>query len=45
MYPAELIKPMREQLTANGFNELFSEKDVDDFMKEFDKNENRISSK
>mgnify|MGYP001310483796 CR=1 FL=1 len=29
MYPAELVKPMREQLTDNGFNELFSENDVD----------------
>ena len=30
MYPPELVKPMREQLTVNGFNELFSEKEVDD---------------
>ena len=32
MYPAELVKPMREQLTNKGFNELFSEKDVDDLI-------------
>ena len=32
MYPAELVKPMREQLTVNGFQEMFSEKDVDDLI-------------
>ena len=32
MYPAELVKPMREQLTVNGFKEMFSEKDVDDLI-------------
>ncbi len=32
MYPPELVKPMREQLTVNGFNELFSEKEVDDLI-------------
>ncbi len=32
MYPAELVKPMREQLTDNGFNELFSENDVDNLI-------------
>ena len=29
MYPAELVKPMREELTQIGFNELFSSEDVD----------------
>ncbi|HET7360863.1 MAG TPA: BrxA/BrxB family bacilliredoxin [Salinimicrobium sp.] len=29
MYPAELIKPMREDLTAIGFKELHTEADVD----------------
>lgn len=28
MYPAELVKPMREELTRIGFEELFSETDV-----------------
>ena len=28
MYPAELIKPMREELTNIGFDELFSSEDV-----------------
>lgn len=30
MYPAELIKPMREDLTSIGFRELHSEADVDE---------------
>lgn len=30
MYPAELIKPMREDLTNVGFKELHSEADVDE---------------
>ena len=29
MYPAEIVKPMREELTSLGFEELFQEGDVD----------------
>jgi putative YphP/YqiW family bacilliredoxin len=29
MYPAEIVKPMREELTTLGFEELFEEGDVD----------------
>lgn len=29
MYPADLVKPMREDLTSIGFNELHSAEDVD----------------
>ena len=29
MYPAELVKPMREDLTSIGFTELFTENDVE----------------
>ena len=29
MYPAEIVKPMREELTTLGFDELFQEGDVD----------------
>lgn len=29
MYPAEFVKPMREELTQIGFNELFFSEDVD----------------
>ena len=29
MYPAEFVKPMREELTQIGFNELLSSEDVD----------------
>ncbi|MGB0656227.1 MAG: BrxA/BrxB family bacilliredoxin [Flavobacteriaceae bacterium] len=29
MYPAEIVKPMREELTTLGFEELFQEGDVD----------------
>ena len=28
MYPPELVKPMREDLTNIGFSELFTEEDV-----------------
>jgi putative YphP/YqiW family bacilliredoxin len=28
MYPAELVKPMREELTNIGFDELFTSEDV-----------------
>lgn len=30
MYPAELVKPMREDLTSIGFRELHTEADVDE---------------
>ena len=30
MYPAELVKPMREDLTRIGFTELFTADEVDD---------------
>lgn len=33
MYPAELVKPMREDLTSIGFEELHSVEDVDAAMK------------
>ena len=29
MYPEELVKPMREELTINGFSALYSADDVD----------------
>ena len=29
MYPEELVKPMREELTKNGFSALYSAEDVD----------------
>ena len=32
MYPAELVKPMREDLTSIGFKELHSVEDVDSAM-------------
>ncbi|NAS31779.1 BrxA/BrxB family bacilliredoxin [Flavobacteriaceae bacterium R38] len=34
MYPAELVKPMREDLTAVGFKELHNVEEVDTAMKE-----------
>ena len=34
MYPAELVKPMREDLTNVGFKELHTVDDVDNAMKE-----------
>ena len=34
MYPEEIVKPMREELTLNGFKELFSPQDVDDVLSE-----------
>jgi len=34
MYPEELVKPMREELTAIGFKELHSTDDVDQVMNE-----------
>ncbi len=33
MYPAELVKPMREDLTREGFQELHSVDEVDEMMK------------
>lgn len=30
MYPAEIVTPMKEELTDNGFNELLSAQSVDD---------------
>ena len=33
MYPAELVKPMREDLTREGFQELHSVEEVDSMMK------------
>ena len=32
MYPAELVKPMREELTSVGFKELTSSEDVSDAL-------------
>ncbi len=29
MYPEELVKPMREELTKNGFSALYTAEDVD----------------
>ena len=34
MYPEELVKPMRQQLTAVGFKELRSAQEVDDIINE-----------
>ena len=33
MYPAELIKPMREDLTKVGFTELHTAQDVEEMLK------------
>ncbi|HZE82706.1 MAG TPA: BrxA/BrxB family bacilliredoxin [Puia sp.] len=33
MYPAEIVSPMKEQLTDNGFNELLTSSEVDDQLK------------
>jgi len=30
MYPAEIVSPMKEELTENGFTELLSARDVDE---------------
>lgn len=32
MYPPELVKPMREELSTNGFDELRTADEVDDIM-------------
>ncbi|MDR9400267.1 MAG: BrxA/BrxB family bacilliredoxin [Psychroflexus sp.] len=34
MYPADLVQPMREELTTQGFQELQSPEEVDKFIKE-----------
>lgn len=33
MYPAEIVMPMKEELTENGFSELLSSGDVEDQLK------------
>lgn len=33
MYPAEMVAPMKGELTEKGFNELFSNEDVDNALK------------
>jgi putative YphP/YqiW family bacilliredoxin len=33
MYPAEIVSPMKEQLTDNGFDELLTSSEVDDQLK------------
>ena len=32
MYPEELVKPMREELTDNGFSPLYTSEDVDNAL-------------
>jgi putative YphP/YqiW family bacilliredoxin len=34
MYPAEIVIPMKEELTENGFKELLNQQDVDNIMAE-----------
>ena len=34
MYPVEIVQPMKEELTENGFKELLSGKEVEDQLKE-----------
>ena len=34
MYPAELVVPMKEELTENGFTELLTPEDVDNQLKQ-----------
>jgi len=33
MYPAEIVQPMKEELTDNGFDELLTSNEVDDQLK------------
>ncbi|MEX2589329.1 MAG: BrxA/BrxB family bacilliredoxin, partial [Chitinophagales bacterium] len=33
MYPAELVEPMKQELSGNGFKELLSADDVDNAVK------------
>ena len=34
MYPTEIVQPMKEELTENGFRELLSRQDVEDQLKQ-----------
>ena len=34
MYPEEIVIPMKEELTENGFEELLTEKDVDEALQQ-----------
>lgn len=34
MYPEEIVKPMKEELTSAGFKELYTVNDVDDALKQ-----------
>ena len=34
MYPVEIVQPMKEELTENGFTELLTRKDVEDTLKQ-----------
>ena len=34
MYPSEIVQPMKEELTENGFSELLSRKEVEEQLKE-----------
>ncbi len=34
MYPIEIVQPMKEELTENGFRELLTPKDVEDQLKQ-----------
>ena len=34
MYPVEIVQPMKEELTENGFKELLSGREVEDQLKE-----------
>ncbi len=34
MYPAEIVQPMKEELTENGFSELLSKQEVEEQLKE-----------
>ena len=36
MYPPELVKPMREELSSNGFNELRTADEVDEVLRNED---------
>ena len=33
MYPAEIVRPMKEELTSNGFSELKNDDDIKDLIK------------
>lgn len=34
MYPVEIVQPMKEELTENGFKELLTKKEVEDQLKQ-----------